>query len=717
MKHWMLFIFCVLGGSIATATPDTCAVNDVCETATIIQGVYSDQSFICVISCNTGATPELFENACDIDITPTTWFAFETDGEAALLNIHVRSEDVAQPVIAVYRPMSNCSNLMAVPLTFTRTPCVIGVDGSAMALGTEVGAGQQYFIAISSLTGKTGNFELCINTVSVSNACVTQQNIEVTARSEPGPLSGPFEPGETVSICMNVISYTAANNGCQWFQGLVPVFGNGWDPGSFDDKGQPWGATMNGINMGSSGNGLYSTSTWDWFDNVDYHHHNALLQIGDLDSNGRRELCNVLYDINCPNLGGLQGGCCGPCWGAPPGDLLPGGWFAYGINGSCPSIGPPIGFDWGDGNTCGYGMGPWRICFDLITRSEPDCMLDPSTNDLSLGFYTFADGQIGGWSGFSSVCGLDQPASLKLSFRCNEDLIDLGIDTSLVTCTGDSLIYMIDYPGVDTWTWSIFPHGYVEPPLYEALNGFTLKQMLTNSFGFPRTITYTFTGHDDTGDDIVVKRIRATIMPAVLAVLPDDMLLCERDSKSYRIIPNVGGQGDLDYLWEPTGETTFAIYIRRPFPETLILSVTDEFGCHRADTMKIKTRPCHLGDTIPSTEDDNDPDHPMDPPPPVENLADPDQRITIRNASESAALFSIMPVPAKDRIVISLAIPLTLQDRIVVFDVSGHPVLQLDMNTMSGTMNAVDISQLTDGIYYITLFMPRSTVTHRMVKL
>lgn len=185
---------------------------------------------------------------------------------------------------------------------------------------------------------------------------------------------------------MNVNSYTAAGNGCQWFQGLIPVFGNGWDPSSFDGQGMPQNASLNGDVFDPLADGLYGTEVWGWFGDVDYHYNNAFFQIGDFDGNGTVDMCNILYDPDCPNLGGITGGCCGPCWGAPIGDILPPGWFGYGINGTCPQPGPPIRVDWGDGNTCGGGMGPWNFCFDLVVRDYPDCLEDESTMNLELGF-------------------------------------------------------------------------------------------------------------------------------------------------------------------------------------------------------------------------------------------------------------------------------------------------------------------------------------------
>jgi hypothetical protein len=192
------------------------------------------------------------------------------------------------------------------------------------------------------------------------------------------------------------------------------------------------------------------------------------------------------------------------------------------------------------------------------------------------------------------------------------------------------------------------------------------------------------------------------------------MTICEKDS-AVLIDPQVtGGTGNYQYQWIPSGEATSMLILQRPFPSDVGLVVSDEVGCLASDVMHIKTRPC-LGGIDPPIDDDNEPDDPKDPPPPDENLTD--QNITSRNATTPADLFRIMPVPAKERIIISLASPMTVQDRIVVFDVNGHPVIQLNHSEVTGSIKSVDISHLTDGIYYITLFMPRSTVTHRMVKL
>jgi hypothetical protein len=385
----------------------------------------------------------------------------------------------------------------------------VGSNGEAEALGTTVTPNSTYYFAISSLNSIGGHFDFCLNTISQGSACIVDRNIQVTARSNGGPLEGPFDPAETVSICMNVNEYTAAGNGCQWFQGIVPVFGNGWDPTSFDSLGQPIIATINGTAFGVDGNGLYGTETWDWFDNVDYHYDNPNLTVADLDGNGRLDICNSKYEMDCPHTG-ITGGCCGPCWGAPLGSILPPGWFGYGINGTCPTPGPPVGVDWGDGNTCGGGMGPWHFCFDLVTRDVPDCMGDSTKRDLSIGFLTFADGEIGAWTGSASVCALDRPMKISLQAKCGRVVMSNEVELPPL-CSGDTLRYQVYDPEVTEWDWNISPFWAVPYITNHGINGFEIAAPLINTTDEPVTISGVFIGHVKSSNDLFIQNINFTL--------------------------------------------------------------------------------------------------------------------------------------------------------------------------------------------------------------
>lgn len=457
---------------------------------------------------------------------PTVWYKFPTGWSLELLTITLRSDDFEMPAFSLFKSADGgCDDLEPVLLTSSNLSCIIGSDGLAKVVGIPMESNSTYYLAVSSYLSIGGNFSIHLRTLSGGSICSIEQSIEITERENGGPLVGPFDPDEKVSVCMNVFEYTAANNGCQWFQGLVPVFGNGWDPSSFDSDGQPLNATVNGNAMSDPTNGLYGSSRWEWFSDVDYHHDSDDLTIGDFDNNGRIEMCNSRYDPDCPMVG-LSGACCNPCWASQGGDILPAGWFAYGINGSCPDPGPPVRVDWGDGNTCGSGMGPWKFCFDLVTRDIPDCGLDSTTRDLSLGFFTFADGETGAWTGSSSVCEKDVPLQLSLEAKCGR-ITTFDPEILPVYESGDTLFFTIEEPDVMDWEWNISPFWAVPYLQNTGGNGYTLAAPLINTSGETVDVAGIFIGHYGPGfvasNDKVVRKIKFKLHSEVInAVAPDE---------------------------------------------------------------------------------------------------------------------------------------------------------------------------------------------------
>ena len=561
-------------------------VNDECITATVIDGVESDFPFVCIESTNLNALPETFNNSCGIGDFPTVWFVITTDGNASLLNIHVESEEFSTPTISLFLPNTTCTNLQPIGLTQSNLPCITGSGGEAEAVGTDIGGNVTYYIAISSLYSEGGEFELCVNTISASSVCVTSRDIEITSRSEGGPLSGPFFPGETVGVCMNVNSYTAAGNGCQWFQGIVPVFGNGWDPSSFDPDGQPINATVNGNPIGAAGNGIYAASTFDWLSDVGYHFNNVFYQIGDFDANGSLDMCHTLYEANCPDVGGIIGGCCGPCWD-DAGDILPPGWFSYGINGTCEFPGPPVKNDWGDGNTCGCCMGPWSFCFELIVRDYPDCLDDNTTRDLSLGFFSFSDGETGSWTGGASVCSLDQPAKITLPFCCGSLEDEDEIYPAL--CGSGIFEVVLDNSAVEYWTWDVDAGAVTGASEGAGDAGTIVLDTLVNPTNFSETVFYSFIGFAGAGCPVFEYNISVEVTPdmEITLVAP---VICSGSPTNYTITSIVdGGSGNYEYLWLPGMLTTPDIIIQNPVEGSqYTLIVSDGEACLDTATVTIE---------------------------------------------------------------------------------------------------------------------------------
>jgi len=555
---WLVFFSPLLiPGNSLFAQP--CLDNDVCENAIEIPNVISGQSYVCINGCNLFATPESDSNNCLIDLYPTVWYKVTPDSSADVLNITVTSEDFLQPVIALYKTWLGCDNLSQVQIVGANASCVVGTFGQVEAIGTTLYNDATYYIAVSSYNSIGGNFSICVSTMDQSSICVLDRNIQIVNRSNGGPLEGPFDPRETVSICMNVNQYTAAGNGCQWFQGMVPVFGNGWDPSSFDSIGQPLNATINGFPTGQDGNGNYGTSTWMWTDSVGYHYDNPNLTIADLDGNGKIDMCNSLYEMDCPQVG-VNGGSKGPCWDEDQGDLLPPGWFAYGINGTCPTPGPPIRVDWGDGNTCGLGMGPWQFCFDLVTRDVPDCMGDSTKRDLSLGFFTFADGEVGSWTGSASVCAKDHPVKLTLEAKCGR--IAMGdVEPLPPMCTGDTLRYLIEEPNVTGWDWNISPFPFAPYTVNHGENGYLLEVPLVNTTGDVVEIKGVFIGSVQNSNDYIIRRFSFSLHNAESCITGVNSPGSNNAKKDIRIYPTPANESAiLDWSFTLKQDAQVRIY-------------------------------------------------------------------------------------------------------------------------------------------------------------
>lgn len=732
IRIYLLFFVtypCFLFG-MPLSLQDTCAVNDFCSSA-IDLPVFNDQDFYCITGCTDQATPEVVDNFCSIGYSPTVWYKIFTDSDAEVMNIRVKSENIKQINITLFLAVDDCDHLQQVELTSADLDCVQGFDGEAKAIGNEIGANSLYYIAITDVKDIGGTFELCVNTLSFVNNCVVSRNIEITNRSSVGALEGPYEPGETISVCFNVNSYTAVGNSCQWFQGLVPVFGNGWDPASFDSWNQPLNATINGSPIGANENGNYGMATWDWFGDVDFHFDNTFLQIADLDGNGTVDMCNSLYDPDCPNLGGTQGACCGPCWGAHLGTILPPGWFAYGINGTCPTPGPPIRVDWGDGNTCGGGMGPWKFCFDLVTRSFPDCDVDKTTRDLSLGFFTFTDGDVGSWTGTSGFC-YDQPAYWRPGLQCRT-ITDLGTVTLPDQCSDNLVSYELFEPGIEYWEWTVTPWQFVLDTVFEGQNGHILQSYPNNPGPAPRIIIYDLTGHHNSGN-IVIKKIQYRVWPAIYYDLPNDVEICEQKPGKVIITPSEisGGKPPLHYLWNPGGDTLSSITLSSPFqPGNIYLSVFDTIGCITHDSIQIKLKSCDFDEMYPE-DAPNDTIHIPNPSANDGNFSKPGSLSQIHANSHQPRLntdhqlpntdyqiypIQIYPSPNFGSATIKWSFALEKSSTISIYNLQGILIETYSVSMQDRNQKHIDTQSLDSGVYVISFSNGDFRYVTRMVKM
>ncbi len=682
---------------------DSCAINDFCSSAIELQ-VNTDLGFTCTTGCTNLATAEIVDNPCGIGQFPTVWYRVNTELGAATMNIHVQSDDIRSPGISLFIGMPDCEQLQSVDMTSSKLSCVQGYNGIAKAIGTKVKENQIYYIAITDPDNVGGSFELCVNTLSTGSNCVISRNIEITGRSSGGPLEGPFEPGETISVCFNVDSFSTSSLPCQWLQGIVPVFGNGWNWKSFDPNGQPMNATINGNPIGAPENGNYGAATWDWFEDVDYHFDNPYLQVGDLDHNGTVEMCNSLYDPDCPDLGGIQGGCCSPCWQGTLGTILPPGWFAYGINGVCPAQGPPIRVDWGDGNSCSDVMGPWHFCFDLVTRLFPDCDQDNSTSDLSLGFFTFTDVETGSWNGGPDLC-YDQPAYWRPGFQCRTEY-DLGTVTLPDQCSDNLVTYELFEPGVNNWEWTVTPSSFVQDSVFEGGNGHILECHPHYTGSFSSMITYSLIGHLSTSNTIVIKKIKFRVWPRIQFQLPEYIDICEYKPGSVTITPSFvkGGKPPYHYVWNPGGDTLSSLLLSAPFHSGIInLLVYDTIGCAAKDSLQVRLKSCHFDDMFPK-EEPNDTINPQNPSWQDIGIPAPDVKWNIRSnehVKNDGDDIQIYPSPTVGLAILKWTIDLKTEATIRVYDSKGVLIKIISVSPGEEHQKAIDVQSFQPGVYFV----------------
>jgi gliding motility-associated-like protein len=337
----------------------------------------------CIADCNTGASagPDFTGNNCYDFPNATVWYRITTGATDATLRVELTSATMTTPYFTVFTT-TNC-------LTFTSINCTRGTAGSATNTVSII-PNTTYLIAISDVNGLQGNFNLCLTLGVDNSSCNTNNQLRVTNTSMGSPLTGPFLPGELVTFCYSITDFTQVN--CNYLQGIVPTFGNCWDPVSFNAQGRPVNITTPlqtagtvGLlaNFGNIGCVGTPSGTWSWF------------PAGD-----------VVYN----NIAGSL----------PPNTPLPGGWFflsSYNpANGACSPDPTDPDNSYGDGSypACGTNTLDWQVCFRLQARGNIACT--NGQTDCTVSIKTYADGEIGIWNNVG--CTADLPTVFPATLSC-----------------------------------------------------------------------------------------------------------------------------------------------------------------------------------------------------------------------------------------------------------------------------------------------------------
>lgn len=563
--------------------PDPCSYSDNCANAIQVNltnpfdpfgdcagGASNPTGFSgCITSCNIGGTPEdpFVASNCIQRPWRTTWYRFNPQNYD-FLNVTL-IKDGGNPTIGVvgldiFDACSGQSILAQMGLNcgfadeFTSY-----IDLNGIEIPNQYGNTDLY-IVVGSSGSNTGHFELCVEVYDIvqgpDDHCAAQPSL-IVPDADP-----PYSPGQTVNFTVTVFPYTQTQT-IQWLQAIIPIFGEGWDPSSFQYHGGP------PVDHTSPG-GL-----WDWWDEgqVQYNYSSTFYTLY-TDELGRLAMCHV---TNCPP--DLVGGEC-----FVDGTKLPAGWYAVSQGGgpNCSPSGHPND-SWGDPS------GPWTFTFSLTAR-EYDGHEGCSTTgyvDLGVEIYTLSDQQVGCWnnSNGADACRLDAPGLLEARNKC---------------CKGPEINHLAEICSEGTFSYSIVTdQDFQDPDIsfiwianvpsgVDVLSGGissntrNISNTFRNNTTSPRTVVYNITALNSAGCDRL-SQIEVTILPGLNVALADPDVLCP--GESITLTPTVtGGNGIYSsYVWTPGGEVGSSYTFTPTGTTSIVVQVTDSHGCRGSDNVTV----------------------------------------------------------------------------------------------------------------------------------
>ncbi len=471
-----------------------CVDNDAClDAATITLNAptaTASSTPACISDCNNGANVGLdfVGNNCEDMPNPTVWYEFTTSTNAASIDINLTSTAWSNPEFTIF-----VGNACTSPWTILE--CFEGSSGSAVLNNIPISANTTYLIAVSDASGDQGTFELCIVQDPDNSACNTTDVLTVTATSLGSPLTGPYQPGEQVTFCYNIINWTQLN--CNYLGAVVPTFGNCWDPSSFNAQGMP-----NIINTPLVAQGVIQpcgpgppcawascagnpSGSWSWF-----------------------PAGSATYNVNGYYSAGTP---------------MPAGWYflsSYNpATGACTGAPTDPDNSYGDGNfpNCGVNTLDYTLCFTLTAGPNGNC--GTGLTDCSVSIKTFADGEFGAWNNIG--CTADLPVVLPAALLCCTTLVNAGTDAS-VCANSATTSNSIGLSGSYSSTTGSVSTAWTASPT-SALSGLSSTSSLTPTFtppvGFSGTVTFTLSVTDAscTATDQVIVTVNA--LPAISGTL------------------------------------------------------------------------------------------------------------------------------------------------------------------------------------------------------
>ncbi|MBK8516161.1 MAG: hypothetical protein IPL55_07680 [Saprospiraceae bacterium] len=424
-------------------------------------------SQISITGCLDVACPQTDVGDCAFDQNPTVWFQVTVDNIARQLGSTVSTSGTWTPRWAIYS--GTCGNLTLVASGSSSMPAACS-DSDSNPNTHSIGVVTDIFVYYIAVSGEgviddpnfTLNVWTSVNCVScippgTDSNCTTTASFSITQRSSGRPLNDPFFcQGEMVTVCVNYF-YDASATGSDWFHGLIPDFGPGWDLTAFNP---------NNVNVSPAG------AQWA-------EHGSACAPI-------IRERMPLLCTFIDPLTGRyrLCNFVCEPCPCTPPmlpNDPLPSGWFWNRPGGAgCFSACTP---------SDNYGIGSTtaniNFCVNLQVREFADENECNANKSLRFNFQTTSDGVSGCWNDPTAECKLDKKQiGPNWQIDCVRPPKVLGNDREICR-NGNANIFMTNSAGSSAVTIVVTP---VPNPFVSGANSHnfsngsgTINDFLTNN--------------------------------------------------------------------------------------------------------------------------------------------------------------------------------------------------------------------------------------------
>lgn len=362
------------GAFTIDASPSSCQAPSSC--ANVIPVGISD-GYACIQSCNINSPCS--NSGCD-RTSHRTYYAFSVDPTMFKSGVITVNGASFSPSISIGY---NCENYFI--------HCFPGSVSDPFSIN----ATGLIYVAIDAFSESDEDFSVCLHVFTDDIFSCYDGDVQVTRPEYPDQNpNGPFFPNELLHFCYN-INFTVSlggttppyGNNCQWIQGIVPIFYNGFEKDSFPYSHQ-----------GPEG--------WTWLEEDIVHYNfnsNEYSYINQSDG----------------SLGLAQGA--GNLYRDGP---MPKGWYYSS---------PESGIDCTDGTSpdsawglpadCGTTQNI-QFCFDRRLAGV-DSLGNFDGSNVSVGMFVFADGELGCW--VSQSCGASSP----IFWHPNSQIIDTFAISSL----------------------------------------------------------------------------------------------------------------------------------------------------------------------------------------------------------------------------------------------------------------------------------------------